>query len=47
MATVEIAEASPELVNLALTELKAFKEQLKGVVELEVPDRLAFDTRVR
>ena len=30
-----------------MNELKAFKDMIKGVVEMEVGDRLALDTRVR
>ena len=36
-----------ELVNRGMTELLNLKETLKGIVELEVGDRLAMDTRVR
>jgi mediator of RNA polymerase II transcription subunit 18 len=48
MATIELSDAtSTELVTAALTELKSLKERLKGVVDLMVPDRLSFDTRVK
>lgn len=31
----------------AVTELKDFQKQMKGCVELDIPDRLSLDTRVR
>lgn len=37
----------PESINLGINELKAFKDMMKGVVELEIGDRLALDTRVK
>jgi len=37
----------PDSINLAISELKAFKDMMKGVVELEIGDRLALDTRVK
>ncbi|KAA8896040.1 mediator complex, subunit Med18 [Sphaerosporella brunnea] len=36
-----------ESINVATTELRALREHLKGVCELEVVERLALDTRVR
>ncbi|KAG8527884.1 uncharacterized protein KY384_006800 [Bacidia gigantensis] len=36
-----------EIMNRGMTELLGLKETLKGVVELDVGDRLAMDTRVR
>lgn len=30
-----------------LEELKGFQKQMKGCVELDIPDRLSLDTRVR
>lgn len=35
------------LTDMALRELRAFRETLKGCLDLKVPDRLAMDTRVR
>lgn len=32
---------------MGINELKAFKDLMKGVVEMEVGDRLALDTRAR
>lgn len=37
----------PGLVSAASEELNAFKELLRGSVELKVPERLSLDTRVR
>ena len=37
----------PELMNKATNELKAFKELMRGVVDMEIGDRLALDTRVK
>ena len=36
----------PESITLGINELKVFKDMMKGVVELEIGDRLALDTRV-
>lgn len=36
-----------ETMSIAINELKAFKEMMKGIVEMEVGDRLALDTRVK
>jgi mediator of RNA polymerase II transcription subunit 18 len=47
-ATVRVQDGSnPESMSLAVGELQAFKDVMKGVVELEPGDRLAMDTRVR
>jgi mediator of RNA polymerase II transcription subunit 18 len=47
-ASIDLLDStSTELVTAALTELKSLKDRLKGVVELIVPDRLSFDTRVK
>ncbi|KAF1810276.1 hypothetical protein P152DRAFT_460786 [Eremomyces bilateralis CBS 781.70] len=40
-------KAKPELIQAATAELEAFRAEMKGVVALSVPDRLAMDTRVR
>ena len=37
----------PELMNKATNELKAFKELMRGIVDMEIGDRLALDTRVK
>ncbi|KZF25767.1 putative RNA polymerase II mediator complex subunit Srb5 [Xylona heveae TC161] len=37
----------PESMALAITELKAFKDLMRGAVDLDVGDRLSLDTRVR
>lgn len=47
-ASIRIQEGSkPESISVGINELKAFKELMKGVVELDVGDRLALDTRVK
>ena len=47
-ASVRVQDGSkPESMSLGTSELQNFKEMLKGVVDLEVGDRLAMDTRVR
>lgn len=47
-ASIRVQDGSkPESITLGITELQAFKEMMKGVVDLEVGDRLAMDTRVR
>jgi mediator of RNA polymerase II transcription subunit 18, fungi type len=47
-SSVRVLDGSkPESMALGINELKAFKDQMKGVVDLEVGDRLALDTRVR
>lgn len=47
-ATVRVLDGSkPESMVLGINELKGLRELLKGVVELEVSDRLALDTRVK
>ena len=47
-ASIRVQDGSKvELVNRGMTELLNLKETLKGVVELEVGDRLAMDTRMR
>lgn len=38
---------SPEAMTIGMNELKNFKEAMKGVVDMEVGDRLALDTRFR
>jgi mediator of RNA polymerase II transcription subunit 18 len=47
-ASVLLADgANPAIVNLGLSEIDAAKARLKGVVNLDIPDRLALDTRVK
>ena len=47
-ASVLLADgANPAIVNLGLSEIDAAKTRLKGVVNLDIPDRLALDTRVK
>lgn len=38
---------NPALVDLGIEELKAFQTQMRGCVQLNVPDRLSLDTRVK
>ncbi|THY26812.1 hypothetical protein D6D01_04334 [Aureobasidium pullulans] len=37
----------PDLVSTASDELNAFRDMMKGSVEMKVPERLSLDTRVR
>lgn len=47
-ASIRVQDGSKvELMNRATAELMNLKETLKGVVDLEMGDRLAMDTRVR
>lgn len=47
-AEIKVHDGSKvELMNKGMNELMNLKETLKGVVELDVGDRLAMDTRVR
>ena len=47
-AAIRVQDGSkPELIQQAVSELASFKEAMRGVVDLEVGDRLALDTRVR
>ena len=47
-ASIRIQDGSkPESMSMGINELKAFKEMMKGVVDLEIGDRLALDTRVK
>ena len=47
-ASIRVQDGSKvELMNRATAELMSLKETLKGVVDLEMGDRLAMDTRVR
>ncbi|KAI9793512.1 MAG: Mediator of RNA polymerase II transcription subunit 18 [Peltula sp. TS41687] len=47
-ASVRVQDGSvPESMSVGITELLAFKEMMKGVVDLEVGDRLAMDTRLK
>jgi mediator of RNA polymerase II transcription subunit 18, fungi type len=38
---------TPNIVDSGVQELKRFKNQLKGCVDLNVPDRLKLDTRIK
>ncbi|KAF2467057.1 uncharacterized protein BDR25DRAFT_72797 [Lindgomyces ingoldianus] len=38
---------NPSVLDAGIEELKRFKSQMKGCVELEVPERLLLDTRVK
>ncbi|KAF2184428.1 hypothetical protein K469DRAFT_709167 [Zopfia rhizophila CBS 207.26] len=38
---------NPTILDAGVEELKRFKAQIKGCVELDVPDRLLLDTRVK
>ncbi|KAI9831426.1 MAG: hypothetical protein M1819_005025 [Sarea resinae] len=47
-ASVRVQDGNkPESMTLGISELRAFKEMMKGVVDLDVADRLSLDTRVR
>ncbi|KAI9829269.1 MAG: Mediator of RNA polymerase II transcription subunit 18 [Phylliscum demangeonii] len=47
-ASIRVQDGSkPELMTVAINELQSFRDMLKGVVDLEVGDRLAMDPRVR
>jgi mediator of RNA polymerase II transcription subunit 18, fungi type len=47
-ATVLLSDgANPEVVKLGLKEMDLAKTRLNGVVNLNIPDRLALDTRVK
>lgn len=47
-ASVRVQDGSKvETMTKGVNELLSLKETLKGVVELEIGDRLALDTRVR
>jgi len=37
----------PGILDMGVEELKGFKNLIKGCVELDVPDRLLLDTRVK
>jgi mediator of RNA polymerase II transcription subunit 18 len=39
--------SSPAILDQGISELTKFKNLMKGCLELEVPDRLLFDTRVK
>jgi hypothetical protein len=45
--TINLSEGSPDLVSRGLTELEAVQSQLDGIVRLNVPDKMALDTRAR
>jgi len=40
-------QAGTALIDAGVEELKAFKTLMKGCVELDAPDRLLLDTRVK
>ena len=47
-ASIRVQDGNkPEIMSMGINELKAFKDLMKGVVEMEVGDRLALDTRAR
>ncbi|KAF2490903.1 hypothetical protein BU16DRAFT_493562 [Lophium mytilinum] len=47
-ASIRVVDnGSPALIDAGVEELKAFKDLLKGCVELDAPDRLLLDTRVK
>lgn len=47
-ASVRVQDGSkPEIMTLGINELQAFKDMMKGIIDLEVGDRLAMDTRVK
>ena len=47
-ASIRVLDGTkPETMAIAMNELKAFKDMMKGVVEMEIGDRLALDTRVK
>jgi len=37
----------PETMKVATDQLARFREEMKGVVDMEMGDRLALDTRLR
>ena len=47
-ASIRVQDGNkPETMTLAMSELVRFRELMKGVVDMEVGDRLALDTRMR
>ncbi|KAF2840850.1 hypothetical protein M501DRAFT_1023203 [Patellaria atrata CBS 101060] len=46
-ASIRISEPKPEIIKKALAELTKFKDQVKGIVDLTVVDRLSLDTRIK
>ncbi|SLM40398.1 Mediator complex, subunit Med18, metazoa/fungi [Lasallia pustulata] len=47
-ASIRVQDGNkPESMSIGINELKAFKDLMKGVLEMEVGDRLALDTRAR
>lgn len=47
-ASIRIQDGSkPETMSAGINELRTFKELMKGVVDLEIGDRLALDTRFK
>ncbi|KAF2204781.1 hypothetical protein GQ43DRAFT_477964 [Delitschia confertaspora ATCC 74209] len=47
-ATIRVQDLNnPSILDGGVDELKRFKQSMRGCVELDVPDRLLFDTRVK
>lgn len=47
-ASIRIQDGSkPESMSVGINELKGFKEMMRGVVDLDIGDRLALDTRLK
>lgn len=47
-ASIRVQDGSKvEIMTIGINELLAFKEMLKGVVDLDMAERLSLDTRVR
>ena len=47
-ASLRIQDGSkPESISVGINELKAFKEMMRGVVDLDIGDRLALDPRLK
>ena len=47
-ASIRIADGTkPDTMTVGINELKAFKDTMRGVVDMVVGERLALDTRVK
>ena len=47
-SSVRIQDGSkPDSISVGINELKVFKEMMRGVVELDIGDRLALDPRLK
>lgn len=47
-ASIKVASSNEqESMNKGIEELKQFKAEMKGVIDLEISERLSLDTRVR